>query len=68
MASTASTRFWRVYSEAGRPIPRLSDDDVLDYMTLEALVVKMRGEEKEAEKEAKRNQWRKDHSSLDSYR
>ena len=68
MASTASSRLWRVYKEAGRPIPAFSDDDVIDYMVTEAICIKVANEDKQAEKEAKLKNWKSDHSSLDHLR
>ena len=59
MASTASTRFWRVNRAAGRPIPRLDDDDVIDFMVLEAIALKVRHEEAEAEKEQEKKEWKR---------
>jgi hypothetical protein len=72
VASTAATRMWRVYKESGRPMPRFSEDDVIDYMVLEAVMLKARHEDaeaqKEAEKEAARKKWKEDTSSLDEFR
>lgn len=42
---------WRVYKEAGRPWPRLSDDDVLDYMVMEAVAMKIQQQEAQQRKE-----------------
>lgn len=50
---------WRVCREAGRAWPRLSDDDVIDYMVMEAVYLKVKQEEREAEKEQQRAQWKK---------
>lgn len=68
MASTHSTRFWRVHKEAGRPIPLFSDDDVLDYMVLEAIALKVKHEDAQVDKKVEKKQWKKDTSNLDKYR
>lgn len=61
MASTISTRIWRVHKEAGIPFPTLTEDDVMQYLIVEAVMVKVKREEAEAakaaEKEAKKRQW-----------
>lgn len=54
-------RLWQTYREAGRPIPTFSDDDVLDYMVVEALMVKMADEKRKEQDKQKRDQWRKGH-------
>lgn len=59
---------FRVFKEAGRPMPRFSDDDVIDYMVLEAVVIKSRAEEEKAAKKAKRKEWQKDTSGLEHLR
>ena len=64
MASTAATRFYRVYKEAGRPIPQLHHDDVIDYCVLEAIILKVRKEEEDAEKAMTKKQWKKDKESI----
>lgn len=69
MASTLSTRMWRVYKESGRPFPDLCDgDDVLDYMLVEALALKANKEDSEAAKEQKIKDWKKETSTLDKFR
>lgn len=49
-------------------MPRFSDDDVIDYMVLEAVVIKSRAEEEKAAKKAKRKEWQKDTSGLEHLR
>lgn len=53
---------------AGRPWPKLSDDPVIDYMIMEAVLVKVKKEDaklqKEAEREAVKNKWQKDRQDL----
>lgn len=67
MASTASTRFWRVHKAANRPIPRLSDDDVIDFMVLEAIALKVAKEEDDARKKAEKENWKKDRGALKAH-
>lgn len=50
--------------EAGRTLPEFSDDDVLDYMVVEAVVMKAREEEAEEKKKAERRAWRQQHKQM----
>lgn len=59
---------WRTYKAAGRPWPKLSDDDVLDYMVMEAVAMKVRKEDAEIAKKQEREAFKKDRSKLDQYR
>lgn len=59
---------WRAHKAAGRPWPTLSDDDVLDYMIMEAVAMKVRKEDAEAEKKAEREAFKQDKSKLNQYR
>lgn len=72
MNSGSSVRLWRVYREAGRPWPVISDDDVLDFMIMEAVALKAKKEERElreeAELEAKRKEFKENYGDLESYR
>jgi hypothetical protein len=44
---------FRVYKEAGRPWPVLCpEDDVIDYMVMEAVSLKVRKEDRDAQEEA----------------
>lgn len=45
---------WRVCKDAGRPWPVLCDDDVIDYMVMEAVAIKVRKAEEKAAKDAER--------------
>ena len=58
-----------VYKRAGRPLPRFSDDDVLDYMVTEAVVAKSVKEQNEQIREREANQkketWKSDFRSLE---
>lgn len=58
MASESSTRLWRVYKESGRPWPVICEDDVIDYMIMEAVLLKVRKEDKAAADKAKREEWK----------
>ena len=51
---------WRVCKEAGRPWPVICEDDpVLDYMIMEAVALKIRKQDREAEKEQERKDFKK---------
>lgn len=60
MVSSLSTRLWLTNREAGRPFPQVSDDDVLDYLVMEAIRVKIGEEAKEAQKDQERDSWRRE--------
>lgn len=52
---------WRVYKDAGRPWPVLCpEDDVIDYMVMEAVALKARKAEDDDRKHAEREQWKKE--------
>lgn len=51
-------RIFRVYKESGRPFPQVSDDEVVDFMVMEALTYKAVEEDAEAQKKAERDQWK----------
>lgn len=60
---------WRTCREAGRPWPVICpDDDVIDYMIMEAVHIKVLKEQQKAEKQAAANQWKEDTSELDQFR
>lgn len=44
-------RLWLTCREAGKPLPRFSDDDVLDYLVTEAIRIKAGEETKRAQQE-----------------
>lgn len=49
---------WRVCKAAGRPWPVLCpEDDVIDYMVMEAVALKIQKEDEKAKKDAERKQW-----------
>ncbi len=64
VTSTASNRLWRVFKEAGRPFPKLSEDDVVDYCIMEAVAMKIAEEDKDQEDEQERKNWKKDPEAL----
>lgn len=73
VASTTSTRIWRVAKAAGREFPTLVEDDVLDYLITEAVYLKVARQDeefrKQAEAEAKRSQFKEESKSdLDKFR
>ena len=61
MASENSIRLWRVHKEAGRPWPVVCpDDDVIDYMVMEAVAIRVQKADEKAAKAAERNRWKDD--------
>jgi hypothetical protein len=50
-----------VCKELGRPFPRVSDDDVIDYVVGEAVTLKWREEQQEAQKQQEGEQFRGSH-------
>lgn len=57
-------RLWRATKAAGRPFPQLDDDEVVDYLIVEALATKDATEQEEMRKKAKLDAWKKDKSGL----
>lgn len=51
---------WRVCKAAGRPWPKLSDDDVIDYMVMEAVALKINREDERAAKAVERRREQKE--------
>lgn len=61
MASTTAIRIWRVNNDAGRPWPVLiPEDDFLDYMVMEAVALRVRNEDRKAEREQRIAEWKKE--------
>lgn len=58
-----ATRMFWVAQETNSPMPKFSDDEVVDYMVREAIVTRVGHERQEKEKENKRLDWRKDHKT-----
>lgn len=59
MASESSSRLWRANKQAGRPWPKISDDDVIDFMVMEAISLKVQLEDVERDKKARKEAERK---------
>ena len=55
---------WRVHKEAGRPWPVLSEDPVVDYMVMEAVAIRVREEDRAAEKQRQIEEWKKNRDHL----
>ena len=51
---------WRVYKAAGRPWPTLSADDVIDYMVMEAVALRVFAADEKAQKDAERKRWQEE--------
>lgn len=66
--SKTATRLWNACKEAGRPWPTLDEDDVIDFMIMEAVAIKSRQQSKEVEQAKERKDWRNDSSGLDDLR
>lgn len=66
--SPDAMRIWQVNKAAGRPLPTFSDDDVIDYMVMEAIALKVAKKEKEEAKKREIEDWKKDKSSLNEHR
>lgn len=58
---------WRVCKEANRPWPKLSEDDVLDYMVMEAVAAKVAKADAEERKKQERKQWKSDVDHLKQF-
>lgn len=73
MASESSTRLWRVHRDAGRPWPVICpEDDLIDYMVMEAVSIKVRVEDaaaqKAADEAAKRKEFKRNTNNLSQFR
>lgn len=58
MASPLATRIWISHTESGRPFPVFSQDDVLDYMVMEAVTLKALTQRREAQEKQEKHQER----------
>lgn len=65
MASSLSTRMVGIYKAARRPLPTFSEDDVLDYMVMEAVIYKHFKHEEDSQKDQEKENWKKDFSKLE---
>lgn len=68
VASTLSTRMWRVHKAAGKPWPVMDDDPVIDYQIMEAVATKIANEDAKEMKRLKVEEWKKDKGDLEAYR
>lgn len=57
-------RLWAACTEAGRPVPQLSHDDVVDFMVVEAMTAKIREAKVENQERAERKQRLKSHRQM----
>jgi hypothetical protein len=62
--SDSAQRIWRVCKEAGREVPKFSEDDVIDYMVLEAVALKVWKQQEEASKKKEKSDWKNDKEAL----
>lgn len=59
---------WRVCKEANRPWPVLCDDEVTDYLVMEAVAMAVDKEDQDQKKKSEKKDWKKDKSRLESMR
>lgn len=57
VVSPAALRIWRTSKESGMALPTFSSDDFIDFCVAEALMLRAKVEEIEAEKDAERREW-----------
>jgi hypothetical protein len=62
--SSLCERLWAASKESGRPVPRFSDDDVVDFMVVEAMSVKISAARKKEQEETARKQRLQSHRQL----
>lgn len=60
MSAPDAVRLWTTYKEAGRPVPKFSDDDYIDFCITEALHMRALKEENKARKEQEKKQWKEE--------
>lgn len=68
MGSKTAIRAWHAFKEAGRPWPQLDEDDVIDFMIMEAVAVAASKQTQEQEKSSERKSWKQDREGLDRLR
>lgn len=49
---------WRTHKAANRPWPVISQDPVIDYMIMEAVLMKVRKQEADQQKKVEREEWK----------
>ena len=59
---------WRIYKAAGKEFPDFCEDDVVNYMILEAVALKAAKEDRAAEREKEVADWKEDKGGLDKLR
>ena len=59
---------WAVCKATGRAWPKLSDDDVIDFMIMEAVALKSDKADQEQAKKKEVTDWKRDKSGLDKLR
>jgi len=59
---------WRLHQASKRPWPVLDDDDVIDYMVMEAVAVKAAKEDLKEQDKAEKKNWKQDKEGLDRLR
>jgi hypothetical protein len=57
VGSSLASRLWRTSKEGGRPFPRLTEDDVVDFIIMEAVGLKVAHEDQEYRKEQEKKDW-----------
>lgn len=60
MSAPDAVRLWTTYKEAGRPVPKFSDDDYIDFCITEALYLRYVKEENKRRKEDEKKRWKKE--------
>lgn len=58
MTSSLALRLLSVSRASGKPLPRFSEDDVIDFQVTEAIVNRAADEAASAEKKRKREDWK----------
>jgi phage/plasmid-associated DNA primase len=58
---------WRICKSAGRPWPTLCEDDVVDYLVMEAVALKVQEQDAEQQKKAERERWKKETEHLKQF-
>jgi hypothetical protein len=57
VGSSLASRLWRTSKESGRSFPRLTDDDVVDFIVTEAVGLKVAKEDAEFRKKQEKKDW-----------
>lgn len=62
--SPLATRLWTVHKEAGRSWPVISEDEVTDYLVMEAVSFYVGKEQEKLRKKQEIEQWKRDRDHL----